>query len=142
MTSFMLFEYPPLEFIARRIRYERYADSFDFVDSSAKSKPQRRFRKELFYQYQPLWKLCVAASISALNMAAATWPGARPWLIYLPHSPAIHPRLLSVVGKAIAYETVARVGWELIWRWLGMDTPAERPTQSCEDEQAASKKSK
>jgi len=141
MTAFLILEYPPLEFIAQRIRYERYAESFDFVDSSAKPKRQRRFEKELLYQYQPLWKLCIPAGISALNLAAATWPTARPWLIYLPHSPAIHPRLLSVVAKAIVYETVARVGWELIWRWLRMDTPVERPTQSRETEQVASKKS-
>jgi hypothetical protein len=126
MTAFLIFEFPRLEFIAQRVRYERFAQSFDFIDSSARPKPQRRFGKELLYQYQPLWTLFIPAGISAGNLIAATWPRARPWLIYIPHSPKIDTRLLSVVGKALIHETVLRVSWELAWRWLRMDIPTTK----------------
>lgn len=122
MAVFLIFEFPRLEFIAQRIRYERYAKSFDFFDSSTQLKQQPRFGEELLYQYQPLWRLCIPVSMSAANLVAASWPRARPWLIYIPYSPKIEPRLLSVVGKALIYETLSRVGWELVWRWLWMDT--------------------
>jgi hypothetical protein len=122
MTTFLMIEYPRLEFIAQRIRYERYAESFDFVHTSLLSKPQRRFGKELLYQYQPLWRLGIPAGIVAANFVAGTWPGLRRWIIYIPYSPNIHWQVLFVVAKGIVGETVLRVVWELVWRWLGMDT--------------------
>jgi hypothetical protein len=43
-------------------------------------------------------------------------------MIYIPYSPNIHPQVLFFVAKGIVGETVLRVVWELMWRWLGMDT--------------------
>jgi len=122
MTAFLMIEYPRLEFVAQRIRYERYAESFNFTHTSLLSKPRRRFGKELLYQYQPLWRLGIPAGIVAANFVAGTWPGLRRWMIYIPYSPNIHRQVLFVVAKGIVGETVLRVVWELVWRWLGMDT--------------------
>jgi hypothetical protein len=53
VTTFLVIKCPRLEFVAQRIRYERNAESFNFVHTSLLSKPRRRFGKELLYQYQP-----------------------------------------------------------------------------------------
>lgn len=127
MMGFLIFEFPRLEFVAQRVRYERFAESFDFVDRSSQPKWQRRFGKELLYQYKPLWTLCIPTVISAANLAAATWPRARQWLIYVPHSPKIDTRLLSLIARALMYETILRVSWELVWRLIKLDMPTERP---------------
>jgi len=124
MTAFYMLEYPRLEFIAQRIRYERYAESFDYVDT-AESPPKSgdsRFGKERLYQYQPLWRLCIPGLIAALNLLSATWPQARRFLVYLPYSPKVDANLLSVIGKGALLETLLRVAGEAVWRYLRLDT--------------------
>jgi hypothetical protein len=125
MTTFVMLEFPRLEFLAQRIRYERYASSFDYIktediDSRVRD---RRFAKEWLYQYQPLWRLCVPAFLIASNLIAATWPSARPFLLYLPYSPIIDVRLIQFVGEMTFVETVLRVLGEVCWRYFGWDTP-------------------
>lgn len=127
MVSFAIFEYPRLEFVAQRIRYERYAESFDYVYTKElpSTLRNRRFRKEWLYQYQPLWRLCIPVLVAASNLIAGTWPKARVFLLYLPYSPKIHPGLLIAVGKATLLETALRVVGEVVWRYLRLDTASE-----------------
>ncbi|KAI9768116.1 MAG: hypothetical protein M1839_004197 [Geoglossum umbratile] len=124
MTAFYMLEYPRLEFIAQRIRYERYAESFDYVDTAdIRSKSgESRFGKERLYQYQPLWRLCIPGLIAALNILSATWPQVRRFLVYLPYSPKVDANLLSVIGKGALLETLLRVAGEAVWRYLRLDT--------------------
>jgi hypothetical protein len=123
MIVFYMLEYPRLEFIAQRLRYERYAESFDYVE--IEEHPSRlthpRFEKEQLYQYHPTWRLSIPSLIAASNLISATWPRARMFLLYLPYSPKINSKLLSIIGKAIILETGLRIDLNLaqtsVWRF-------------------------
>lgn len=122
VTAFLMLEYPRLELIAQRIRYERYAETFNFVATTELPSRHHRFRKEWLYQYQPRWRLCLPIAIATSNLVSATWPQARRFLLYLPYSPKVDPRFLSVIGTATLIETTLRIVGEAVWRYFGLDT--------------------
>jgi len=129
MVAFLMLEYPRLELIAQRIRYERYAETFNFIDTAELPSRHHRFWKEWLYQYQPVWRLCIPVGIAMSNLISATWPRARRFLLYLPYSPEIDSRFLSVVGTATFFETMLRVVGEVIWRYFGFDTDPVDPRE-------------
>jgi hypothetical protein len=124
MFAFAMIDYPRLQAVTRRIRYQRHAESFDYVHKStlASRLRDRRFGKEALYQYFPLWRLSIPVLLAASNIVAARSPSFRPYLLYLPYSPKIHPDFLVIVGKAMLFETALRTGWEVVWRLLRWDT--------------------
>ena len=124
MMAFLILEYPRLEYVAQRILYERYAESFDYVDKDELPTMlrDRRFHKERLYQYLPLWRLFIPLIAAASNIVAGMWPRARPFLLYFPHSPKISPSLLVAIGRVTVLETALRVLGEVFWRYIRLDS--------------------
>jgi len=116
VLSFVILEYPRLEAVAERVRYERCANSFDYVAVSQLSEQNtNRLNLEPSYQFTRLWLLGIP-----VYWIVAPWP-----LKWVPGFDRIHPpfnqELPRLLGIGVLWEIVGRIVVETIWRCFRLD---------------------
>lgn len=123
---FFILDYPRIEAVAKRIRYERFAHSFDLVPMLELSHPSartmsRRLWDEPLYQFKSRW--LVASSLGyALLCYPYLWRVLDKLMLETePDQMDLLDVVDSMLGTAVAVEIVGRVGVELVWRWLRLD---------------------
>ena len=118
-----------VEAIAERIRYERFASSFDYVPAtSLKPATFHRLIYELTYQYKPLWLVGLPLFFSIFGMpqlyaGLRRYPNlAKLFRDYIFWGPTFELMADEGIGVALFLETVLRIAGESIWRFYGLDT--------------------
>lgn len=122
--AFAIFDYPRLEAVAERVRYERYANSFDYVPVHELSvKETTRLDVERSYQFPRRWLLGIPLTYTMLAFVSQRWvwgPGkAGAWY------GSFNSEVSKLFALGVLWEIPGRIVVEFVWRYFMLDIESQ-----------------
>jgi hypothetical protein len=122
MLLFIMIEAPRLILVTPRVRFERFAASFDqtpvFTRAGAPTKPPHRLNFELLYQYRPAWLIFIPIMYVGILEMPQQSEGVAPYNQIMP--------FVRSLGLLIMVETLTRAGAEVMARYFRLDVDRSR----------------
>jgi hypothetical protein len=114
---FLFLDFPRLEAVAERVRYERFANSFDYRPVSRLwEREPSRLKTEPSYQFPRLWLVGIPAFFSVGQRISEWMMGG--WFSKGNEDAA---GIFMTVGMLVAWEAIGRIVVETFWRYFRLD---------------------
>lgn len=114
---FLFLDFPRLEAVAERVRYERFANSFDYRPVSRLwEREPNRLKTEPSYQFPRLWLVGIPAFFTVGQRISEWMMGG--WFSKGNEDAA---GIFMTVGILVVWEAIGRIVVETFWRYFRLD---------------------